>query len=342
MELTSGTIGQTSIDDFVEMIPAIYQEHDVKRDIPDVWFHTQHHAAAVGEEVRKGRARGLLEEIADFAMWFFTLLGKLHGELGQPRNGESPRHSLIRIGSGYSQLLWNKYPGMCPVCYWRRTGGRREREERELNSPCDCLLHEVESRDQSQKRAHAEALRAYASERNEFRPVAVDDWEAMFGTIFEANLRHLDMPAIAFHLLEELGEVSDAMVRMYTFKSDRLAAGEVRWCQVWLEEELADVSSWMFALVKKANSIIELANEYDTWRAQDTAAPARPGIKLSTILWRKYGSDDLKTLYCPYGPGQAEKCTCVIAFVPENIEIDRVIQNYQESLPVTRQAEPRS
>jgi len=107
--LTKDSIGQTALDTFVQIIPAIYEAHDVKRDIMDVSFHTSHHAAAIGEEVRKSKPGGkLLDEIADFAMWFFTLLGKLEGQPGEARANESPRHSLIRVGHQYSDLLWNK------------------------------------------------------------------------------------------------------------------------------------------------------------------------------------------------------------------------------------------
>ncbi len=219
MDLTDKTIGDTSIDEFVRIIPAIYAVHDKKRNLMDVWLHTNHHAAAIGEEVRKSRPGGkLLEEIADFSMWYFTLIGRLQGRMGDAGDSDidSERERLIRIDHSYSDLLWNKYPGMCPVCYWRRTKGDRVKEAKEIQRRCDCLLWDVEGRDQAQKRKHALALRDFAAEARG-KPRSVDEWQLMFGTVFGANLRHLDMSDIAFHLLEELGEVSDAMARMYTY-----------------------------------------------------------------------------------------------------------------------------
>jgi NTP pyrophosphatase (non-canonical NTP hydrolase) len=336
--LTKDTIGQTALDTFVELIPDIYSDHDAKRDIMDVSFHASHHAAGIGEEVRKSKPGGkLFDEIADFSMWFFTLLGKLEGQLGQARNGESPRHSVIRIGHTYSDLVWNKYPNLCPVCYWRRTHGDRTKEDAStIRSACDCLLYDVETRDQGQKRTHVEAQRDYARDHVGEKPGSVDDWQRMFGRIFEANLRHLDMSDIAFHLLEELGEVSDAMVRMYTYDKEDYRPGEVRWRQIWVEEELADVSSWLFALVEKTNWIREIAEEYEQWRLKEGAddTPKRPRLYLSSIVWKKYGSDALKSLFCPYGSGQAQKCTCEILFVPEDIKLEDAIANYNQ--PATR------
>lgn len=335
MPLTKDSIGQTALDTFVEIIPAIYSNHDAKRDIMDVWFHASHHAAAIGEEVRKSKPGGkLLEEIADFAMWFFTLLGKLEGDLGVSEGDEGPRQSLMRVAHPYSDLLWNKYPGLCPVCYWRRTGGDRSKEEASgFDRSCDCLLYDVEKRDQSEKKARVEALRAFATSRPGDKPASVDDWQRMFGGVFGSNLRHLDMTDIAFHLLEELGEVSDAMVRMYTYKEEEFLPGEVRWRQIWLEEELADVSSWLFALVEKANWITEIANEYDRWRLKGGSSEIqnRARISLSGIVWTRYGSDDLETLYCPFGPGQAQRCTCEILFVPEDISVEAAITNFNQS-----------
>ena len=128
MPYHTNNIGQVQLDDFVMAIPRIYARLDEHRSISDSWLHANHHAAAIGEEVRKEKpGEMLLQEIADFAMWLFTVLGKLRGEMGEPNmDTEKPEETLHRISHDFSDLLWNKYPGMCPVCYWRRTGGDRK------------------------------------------------------------------------------------------------------------------------------------------------------------------------------------------------------------------------
>lgn len=335
MKLTGETIGGTDLDAFVNVIPGIYKNHDGKRNLMDIWLHTNHHAAAIGEEVRKAKPGGtLLDEIAHFSMWLFTLLGRLQGGFGSGDvKLDSARERIIKIGLNYSDLLWQKYPRMCPVCYWRRSSGDRDREDDDgFRLECDCLLVDVETRGQLQKRKHHLALRAFAKKRADAgeKPASVDEWQAMFGEIFSANLRHLSMSDIAFHLLEELGEVSDAMVRMYTFKKGEVAEGELGWKQRWLEEELADVSSWLFALVEKVNTIPEVANEYDRWWYRGKEVLVRPRITLSRILWIAYGSDEVG-LYCPICDQQAT-CECVLQFYPQDLNQEQLVSLYSDEL----------
>ena len=125
MTYDSETIGNIQVDQFVAIVPEIYERRDRMRSLWDVWLHTLHHASAIGEEVRKGgQDKKLLVEIATFSRWLFTMLGKLHGAIGVKKDGEQSHvQRLIRIGNDYSALLWNKYPRACPVCFWRRTKG---------------------------------------------------------------------------------------------------------------------------------------------------------------------------------------------------------------------------
>ncbi|MCH7777915.1 MAG: hypothetical protein IH878_15495 [Gemmatimonadetes bacterium] len=318
VKLNAKTAGTLALDDFVRVIPNIYYKHDQKRSIWDVWLHANHHASGIGEEVRKNKPGGkILVEVADFAMWLFTFVEKLQGTMGEEKAGDQREdESLIRVTMGYSDLLWFKYPGMCPVCYWRRTDGGNRKKEKNKNfeDSCDCLLHNVESRDQKEKEKHVKSLRAYAKEIINRKPATVDDWQVMFGKIYEANLRHLDLNDIAFHLLEEMGEVSDAIVRIYTYSGSKpLISGEPRWRQTWLEEEIADVSSWLFALIEKLDFIRETADEYDKWRYKEEIFADRTQILLSQIIWRRYGSDERGGFYCPHC-GETE-CNCKIRFI---------------------------
>ncbi len=229
MIITKETIGKLSLDDFVDMVSGIYSRQDKKRPIWDIWFHTTHHAASIGEEVRKDKPEDkLLLEIADFCMWLFTFVGKIKGNIGVSLGNrpETPEESVIRLKYEFSDLIWNKYPKMCPVCFWRRISEGMDTSATGFNDPCDCLLYEVESRDDTQKKEHINKLRSYAKTHYSDKPTSVDEWQKMFFDIYQANLRHLTLADIAFHLLEELGEVSDAMVRMYTYLMDEFKSGE--------------------------------------------------------------------------------------------------------------------
>ena len=106
--------------------------------------------------------------------------------------------------------------------------------------------------------------------------------------------------------------VSDAMARMYTYKKV-VRYGEPSWRQIWLEDELADVSSWLFALVEKLDLIRRTADAYDWLRFGEPTSRREP-IRLSSIIWRRYGSDATRKLFCPHCESQTE-CQCSIVLV---------------------------
>ena len=147
--------------------------------------------------------------------------------------------------------------------------------------------------------------------------------------MFEASLRHMDMSAVAFHFLEEIGEVADAMARMYSYKGelDNIAP---RWAQAWLEEELADVSSWLFAIVGKADSIRETAATYARFVGLDDRGAGTP-IRLSQIVWARYGLPKADKLYCPHCKNP-DHCECKINIAPTLLAIDEIVKRVGDPL----------
>ena len=74
MKITQDTVGTLTLDEFVARVVGIYQAKDEKRSIYDIWLHATHHASSIGEEVRKFKpGQKLFIEIADFAMWLFSV-----------------------------------------------------------------------------------------------------------------------------------------------------------------------------------------------------------------------------------------------------------------------------
>lgn len=319
MEYSRAAAGQMQLDDYVGVVPQIYSAHDAERSIWDVWCHTLHHTAAVAEAIRKGApADELFKEIADFALWLLTTVDKLTGRIGTLKNSnETPVETIIRIQSSCSDLVWHKYPHMCPLCYSRRTKGDRNRESSEdFRAPCDCLT-QVDGLDDEARRRAIIALRSFSEDNRSKKPQSIDEWQKMFGQIFGANLRRLSLTDIALHLMEELGEASDAMIRMYSYTDKKWLAEEARWRQLRLEAQLADVFSWLFALVEKINSTAERA-----------ASKAPEPILLSQIIWRRYGSDDLRSFFCPHCGKPV--CSCPVILVPAARSLEELKSLFQE------------
>lgn len=329
MKLTRENIGQLSLDGLVTEVVGVYRKQDEKRSVYDIWLHATHHASSIGEEVRKFKpGEKLFNEIADFAMWLFTFVGKINGPLGSSTNPHGIEESTIRVGDkmNLSDIIWNKYPKLCPVCFWRRFRPSRRIEDVSPDA-CDCLLYQIETRDKTQEREQLDNLRKYADQhsKDKDRPEPVDQWQEMFGRIYEANLRHIDLEDIAFHLLEEVGEVSDAMVRSYTYVGEEFKAGEPYWRQILVESEIADVSSWMFTLINRLKLIPEIAREWQIYVFGETVMQEKP-ITLSGIIWKRYGDNNRNSLYCPH-ECKKQVCDCPIILVNEKELLD-ALKNY--------------
>lgn len=333
MSLNRDTVGKVDLDEFVKAVSGIYINKDKVRSVWDVWLHANHHAAAIGEEVRKAKpGEKLLIEIADFAMWLFTFAGKIRGTfdifVDDGSFNNRFEENTIRTKKGFSDIIWDKYPGICPVCFWHRSENGVGLSSPEFNKVCDCLIKEIENRDQSKKREHVEKLRRYAAEHIGERPANVDLWQAMFQKIFEANLRHVSLVDIGFHLLEEVGEVSNSMVRMYTYKTGRggnFRKNEPKWRQVWLEEEIADVASWLFTLLNHLRFVPEIANAFQKYVFQG-AKPIQfdEDIKLSRIIWNRYGNEGIGEFMCPHCKKQI--CRCPILLIQDRGKYRRMAE----------------
>jgi NTP pyrophosphatase (non-canonical NTP hydrolase) len=309
-------VGRLQLDEYVSLVPAIYGKHDLHRSIWDVWCHTLHHGAAVAERIRKeAPADDLFTEIADLALWLFTSIQKLTGKPGKRKfPAEAPSDTLVRIRSRCSDLVWHRYPRICHLCYARRIANKVHGSK--LVAPCDCFGQKPDRRDKEAKRADLKALRRFSESIHSRKPKSIDEWQVMFGTVFGANIHRLSPTEIGFHLLEELGEASDAMARMYSYSKKNFRFGEPNWRRARLEDQIADALSWLFALVQKLNAMKFSSREVKLMRKNADM----PRVTLSEIIWRRYGSESRGTFRCPVCNGQV--CSCPLIFIPGTHAMD--------------------
>ena len=326
MKHSRATVGRMSLDDYVQLIPRIYGKHDQHRSIWDVWCHTLHHGAAVAERIRKqAPADKLFTEIADLAVWLFTTVQKLSGKPGKRKSQlETPVETLVRIHSSCSDLVWHRYPGVYHLCYARRSANGVVATQ--LLAPCDCLEHGLDVRAKNIKRADQQALRRLSRRIRSAKPKGIDQWQRMFGTIFERSIERHSPAEIGFHLLEELGEVSDAMVRTYTYLDGDFRLGEPNWRRARLEDQLADAFSWLFALVLKLNAMNFSKRELKK-RAKNIV---NLQVTLSEVIWRRYGSDRLGSFRCP--SCDSEVCSCPLIFVPGTYVIEDLLRKFDRRM----------
>jgi len=315
MECSRANVGRLSLDQFVEVVSTVYKAHDKYRSLWDVWCHTLHHAAGVAKQIRMGKVdQELFHEMADFSLWFFTLILKLQGKFGEIEGSfVEPRDRFIRIQSSCSDLLWHKYPKLCPSC--APAAGKLTTAPAQGPIQCECVAHQNPTEPKNARRERLLAVRDYAVPIDSEKPTTIDDWQAMFADVFDKMLASTSAIVITLHLMEELGEVADAMIRMYTYKEETFRLGEPNWRQINLESQLADVFSCCFALAEKLD------------RLQATGVPETTR-RLSGIIWQRYGSDALRSFFCPFC--KSTVCRCPIILVPPTRTTEELLANYQK------------
>lgn len=273
---------EASVEEYAAVIGKIWPQ-DKERPIWLVWLHVLSHATVVCEEVRKNRWHKVAKELAEVLVWWLTFVRRVT-EAPSKNVGEASR-LLPYIEASPSDLVWFKYPRVCPVCLGRwlaancPAGGDASRmiaeKFREINAffkktpQCTCLAakQDVEERGADFKSFTKKCLREYARRtRAKRKPASMKETAEMLKVIFANNIEVLSVEEIAFHLLEEVGEVSKSLSALFMqdiAEIDRDKFLEERRDKVWeFAEEIADVFSWSVSLLAKIYRFLECAAEF--------------------------------------------------------------------------------
>jgi len=274
-----------------------------------VWLHVVRHASAACEGVRKNEWNVILDELGALVLWWLAFIGKLNG-LATSRGDDV----IFALPFTASQVIWNKYPHVCPVEFGlyvirHKTASLDEIWEATTNMECSCLARkkEVEKRSSDEKLYARERLYAFARAFPRWKPKSMSSFEGMLTSIFSGSIYVLTPQEIAFHLMEEVGEVSRALAnlevsqalirkgkaKVSTFEQERYH-GVLGLC-----EELADVFSWTIGLILKVRLLLSSFDEYFEavpgteagMLANIRALLGRDADKINIcdIIWRKYG-----------------------------------------------------
>jgi NTP pyrophosphatase (non-canonical NTP hydrolase) len=315
MQYSSAQIFSVTLDELVEVVPRIYSRIDKRRSVFDVLCHTCHHAAGIAEEIQNNSpVTSIFEEIADCFFWLLTLVHKIHGTIDQnTRPNEIPEERTIRIQNTCSDLLWNRYPGVCPGCYWRRKRNSLDLES--LLKPCDCqeCFEQIPAND---IRNLIQELTMFAQNRLSSKPATLDGWQDHFSNLFHIRLHKLSVSDMAFHFLISVGKLADAIIRMYTYTEKTFIINEPALRQAKLEGSIADVLAELFLIVQNLDSS-------DIIRALKDEITTKP-IRISKLIWRRYGSEKHSSFYCP--SCRSQECTCPLIFVPYDHSMKELMQ----------------
>ncbi len=333
-----------SIDDYQADFASIWHRDLSERSAFDQWLHVIDHASRVGRAIRIDNVAGVIDDLADTAAWLMSFIE-------QCRSSQNPLDVHFRFTSLTSDLIWNKFPGQCASCFdddllrytnndtveldrgepensWEDHTGvedwlvrRAEAFERPL--PCSCLARAATARARRDfpprlrvqldnvRVRYADSLRAAGK-----KPATMLELEALFETVFRNQQRVLPLQTIAFHLLEEVGDATQALKDCYTFDAHREKYSEeqLAYRKRRLQEEVADVFSWMFAMELKVRSLYhDNAIEYaQTLLPRGQRGKEKAPLRFSDVIWSKYGTtrdgglwESLKCTGCESAP-----CAC--------------------------------
>jgi NTP pyrophosphatase (non-canonical NTP hydrolase) len=273
---------EASVEEYAEVIGNIWPQ-DKDRPIWLLWIHVLAHATVVCEEVRKNRWHKVAKELAEVVAWWLSFSRRVT-EPPPPKVGDAVR-IVPYIGSSPSDLIWYKYPRVCPVCFgrWLYANCKPTEEVSRLvsdnlrdinaffkgNPHCNCLSakKDVEDRSEDFKRFTQKCLREYARRmRAKRKPQSLRETAEMLNLIFANNIEVLSVEEIAFHLLEEVGEVSRSLANLFMQDIQDIEPGEfLRERQdkvVDFAEEIADVFSWSVSLLAKIHRFLECAAQF--------------------------------------------------------------------------------
>jgi NTP pyrophosphatase (non-canonical NTP hydrolase) len=225
-----------------------------------------------------------------------------------------------------SRWVLNKYPFACPACG-------------EDVCACPSFRDEVESR--SEGASGGETLiiprwyvRGKALKKAKWKALSeterhprLSELENMFRTMYAGSHHDLSLAAVCFHLLEEVGEVGEKLLDIESMS--KISVGDIdeekrktviNDLNKELKAELADVFSWICAVVDKLNVIFH--SSFPHLQCTNNNGNHDDGFKyvdLAGLIEAEYFKDG--KLVCP--KCKLEKCS-------EKCIVDNIVKNYKK------------
>jgi len=285
---------QYTIDEYANEIEYIWKS-DNERPIHILWLYVLKHATSVCEEIRKNSWDKAAEHLAEVIVWWLSFAKRVTTKPEDTVNDAS--EIVTRISGDISNIIWFKYPGICSTCFsrwlWTEKGPWTKTDSGFVNAKgkyikdiiseqceyieddfreCRCLAMknvEVRNEDLNYKNFAKNATFEYANIKIEGKPISFLNISKMLQKIFENNINVLSIDNIAFHLLEEVGEVSTALVSLY---SQELSHDDDSYLRLFslerydkvleFSEELSDVFSWSMSLLSKISNYLKCADNF--------------------------------------------------------------------------------
>jgi len=244
----------------------IYANHDDKRPYSELWLPATSHASKLAEAVRLNDYEGTLVSLSNVFAWLLSFAGRFIQDLEQSRAG---REVMKMHGKTWTEWILHKYPGVCHFCGGSRCTCASIRDVVELRARQKRAEYEsfAKKRDESMGHAYRKAVWRMKSPR-----ISMPKLFDMFYDIYRGTLWGTSLSDIAYHFVEEIGEVSKEIhylegivgghnqndwnqyVKQHEERQPR------KWKQYYevctdVTRELADIFSWGTALCYKVHQL---------------------------------------------------------------------------------------
>lgn len=280
--ITEETLSDATLDHWKEEFWFLYHKPDLKQNLHRVWSMAYEDATRVGEAIRENNMKDCLEHLAHTFCWIACFVAKL------AEGSRISKHFKIPQFQRLSNVVWYKYPNICPTCFSER---------------CICPLKKrLDKPSEEEQRIKLETFRDKPAP-----DFSMERWEKMFERIYENAhfIRSLD--ELGFHLLEEMGEVEEVIRKIATWggkkwRDEPQEEEDLVKLQLRLVEEVADTVSWCFSIVRKiakdARKYQELEKDYGRKRKRALTTFTLPRLTLSQVLWNEYHREGRNEIVC--------------------------------------------
>lgn len=236
--MTAQDLGSLSLDECATRFHEENRDFAKSMESTDAWLrYVENATTQVAEFVRRDMHDMTLRALGKA----FGLLCCFVEEYRQIKSKEK-----IRFERPLSQIVWNKYPALCYACCFKYTGQQIIKREH-----LECICLGAPSATEKEKDL-ARDNRTFAARNKKNVPKTVDEWGLLIKEIYGGTHKEMSLTAICLHFLEEVGEVAEAKREVEEGKATMEE----------LEEEIADVFSWIFGLINKIDQLLEPARRY--------------------------------------------------------------------------------
>lgn len=295
-----------TFQDYSNHLMEVYGQNDQARSLNQIWLRIVHRASELGETVRESREENitydeLMAPIADVFCWVNNFVSKCNSMQNDIYHLH-PRRDGIDIDGKPSWIIWEKYPGLCPTCNARNnpiTSGPASEDYQHYE--CECFVQQHSNRNTESKYNYLGELQQRAAEFAQHRPKDVDQMVAMFDNIYGNRYPNYTLEMMTFHFLEEVGEVTEQLGKLkalhdpedrYFYDQNETSEDRIREVTWELRREIADVYSWISALIIYLNNLNNKTAALKQYSTAGANATDTGDVLLSKIIDMRFQGED--------------------------------------------------